>query len=93
MNWIWKQNMASSSDLNVIVDVVVPTVFVIAIFVINGFVLRMILRRRREYVDVPQVVQQEMGTIRFEEPTTSNLAPQGATAPVAHAEEDEIERL
>lgn len=85
--------MASSSDLNVIVDVVVPTVFVIAIFVINGFVLRMILRRRREYVDVPQVVQQEMGTIRIEEPTTSNFAPHVATAPVAHAEEDEIERL
>ncbi|XP_017836945.1 uncharacterized protein LOC108596060 [Drosophila busckii] len=41
--------MASSNDLNLVVDVIVPAVFVIALFVVNGFVLRLILRKRREY--------------------------------------------
>lgn len=80
------------SDLNVVVDVVVPTVFILTMFVINGFVLHFILRKRREYVDV----QQEMGIIHVahtEEPTTSNSASLYPTAPVAHAEIDEIERL
>lgn len=82
------------SDINVVVDVVVPTIFIVSIFVINAFVLHFILRKRREYVDV----QQEMGTISVahtEQPTTSNSASiyQNAAAPVAHAEIDEIERL
>lgn len=80
------------SDINVVVDVVVPTIFIVSIFVINAFVLHFILRKRREYVDV----QQEMGTISMahtEQPTTSNSIYQNAAAPVAHAEIDEIERL
>lgn len=81
------------SDINVVVDVVVPTLFIVSMFVINGFVLHFILRKRREYVDV----QQEMGTISVthtEEPTTSNSASiYPNAAPVAHAEIDEIERL
>ncbi|KAH8384718.1 hypothetical protein KR093_006064, partial [Drosophila rubida] len=58
--------MANSSDLNLVVDVVVPVVFVISLFIINGFVLRFIMRKRREY--------QELEAAAIEEPTTSASA-------------------
>lgn len=71
--------MASSSDLNVVVDVVIPVGFVIAIFVINGFVLRFIMRKRREYQDLPQQLE-AADAAAAEKPTTS------AAATVASAE-------
>ncbi|KAH8297079.1 hypothetical protein KR044_004607, partial [Drosophila immigrans] len=92
--------MANSSDLNVVVDVVVPVVFVISLFIINGFVLRFIMRKRREY--------QELEAAAIEEPTTSASAsgiasaavvselPPVASAPVAETDDScsiEMERL
>jgi len=86
--------MASSSDLNIVVDVVVPAVFVIALFIINGFVLRFIMRKRREYQNLPQ-----LEAANAEEPTTSAAATAPALqVPVAVAEDEdscsiEMERL
>lgn len=87
--------MASSSDLKIVVDVVVPVVFVVGLFIINGFVLRFIMRKRREYQNLPQL------EATAEEPTTSAAATARAPAlqvPVAMAENDdscsiEMERL
>ncbi|XP_051860760.1 uncharacterized protein LOC127565584 [Drosophila albomicans] len=84
--------MAHTSDLNITVDVVVPTVFVIAICIINGFVLRFILRKRREYQELEAAAAPSI-----EEPTTSAKATALVTnAPIVEANDStsiEMERL
>ncbi|KAH8290361.1 hypothetical protein KR054_002277 [Drosophila jambulina] len=41
--------MADANTLNVSVDVVWPTIIVLAMLVINGFVFAYIMRKRREF--------------------------------------------
>ncbi|XP_004444448.1 uncharacterized protein LOC108160126 [Drosophila miranda] len=49
----------SPNDLNVTVDVVLPTLIVVAMFVINGFVFHYIMRKRRQWKETGAV---ESGT-------------------------------
>ncbi|XP_017000690.1 uncharacterized protein [Drosophila takahashii] len=80
---------ASANSLDVSVDVVWPTIIVLAMLVINGFVFAYIMRKRREYKS--QEEQQPVPQATYS--ATSEVA----TAPTDQEEDDscaiEMERL
>ncbi|XP_032597090.1 uncharacterized protein LOC116805929 [Drosophila grimshawi] len=80
--------MDNASDLNLVVDVIVPVVFVIVLCVINVFVVCYIIRRRKEYQDLTDRSRVAAGAAAaYDAPTTSSGHP-------ARADEDiEMERL
>ncbi|KAH8401605.1 hypothetical protein KR009_006781 [Drosophila setifemur] len=81
--------MTDANSLNVAVDVVWPTIIVVAMLVINGFVFAYIMKKRREFKDpIPQELQ----------PRTLYAATSGVIAAPQAVEEDdscaiEMERL
>ncbi|XP_034125462.1 uncharacterized protein LOC117582033 [Drosophila guanche] len=60
--------MASGSpnDLNVTVDVVLPTLLVVAMLVINGFVFHFIMRKRRQWKETLGAVESGSPDIEME---------------------------
>ncbi|KRF97831.1 uncharacterized protein Dwil_GK26872 [Drosophila willistoni] len=44
---------SDKNDLNITVDVVIPTIIVAVLLVVNGFIFAYIMRRRRQYNNLP----------------------------------------
>lgn len=81
--------MADPNSLNVTVDVVCPTVIVLVLLVINGFIFAFIMKKRKAYQKLKAVEEQ---------PRTSYAATstQVVATPQAETEDDcaiEMERL
>ncbi|KRG05409.1 PREDICTED: uncharacterized protein LOC108615161 [Drosophila arizonae] len=66
---------SSASELHIIVDVVVPVLFIAALCVVNCFVLRIIMRKRKEY---QYLTERTANTI---EAAAANAAPAAADGP------------
>lgn len=76
---------SSASDLHIIVDVVVPVLFIVALCVVNCFVLRIIMRKRKEY---QYLTERTDNTI--EAAAAANAAPAADDGPATSIE---MERL
>lgn len=72
---------SSASDLHIVVDVVVPVLFIVALCVINCFVLRIIMRKRKEYQYLTErnahAVEAAAAAPSTDGPTTSAACSQG----------------